>query len=279
MHQIELMNLYAGTSGLLPFEGTMSHHDFQDRVEAAANAGFCGIGLWHSDLEHIMCHRSLREMKAILDDNGIKYLELEFLTDWFADGVRRMESDGIKRRLFQASEALGAKHIKIGDFYQSHCPMDLAVESFAKLCDDANDYGATIGFEFMPVSMLNNLNDALAMTELADRKNGGIILDMVHFVNLGISHDMLRKIPVKRLVNVELNDGARPESPLYDPERERRFCGEGDYDIKGFIRCLQEIGYQGPWAVEVYSNELAKLPLGMLNRKAFETTMNQFENR
>jgi hypothetical protein len=27
--------------------------------------------------------RSLKEMKTILDDNGMKYLELEFLTDWF----------------------------------------------------------------------------------------------------------------------------------------------------------------------------------------------------
>jgi hypothetical protein len=28
-------------------------------------------------------------MQAILDDNGMKYLELEFLTDWFLEGARK----------------------------------------------------------------------------------------------------------------------------------------------------------------------------------------------
>lgn len=278
MKNIELMNLYAGTSGLLPFEGSMSPYDFKDRVESAANAGFVGIGLWHSDLEHIMLHRSLKEMKSIMDDNDIKYLELEFLTNWFVDGVRRLESDGVKKRLLKASEALGAKHIKIGDFYNTTCTIEQAAESFAELCDEAKDYGATIGFEFMPVSMINNLEEAWMMTEMANRDNGGIILDIVHVFNLGITDEALRKIPINRLVNIELNDGALRGSPMYDQERERRFCGEGDFDIKGFIKVMREIGYQGPWAVEVYSKELAKLPLGMLNRRAYETTMSQFEN-
>ena len=33
----------------------------------------------------------------ILDDNGIKYVELEFLTDWFLEGARKAESDSRKR--------------------------------------------------------------------------------------------------------------------------------------------------------------------------------------
>ena len=32
----------------------MSPHGFIDRVEAATKAGFCGIGLWRGDLEHII---------------------------------------------------------------------------------------------------------------------------------------------------------------------------------------------------------------------------------
>jgi sugar phosphate isomerase/epimerase len=58
-----------------------SPFDFKDRVEAAARAGFKGMGIWHADLDHILERRSLKEMKQILDDNGMKYLELEFLRD------------------------------------------------------------------------------------------------------------------------------------------------------------------------------------------------------
>jgi sugar phosphate isomerase/epimerase len=54
-------------------------------------------------------------------------------------------------------------------------------------------------------------------------------------------------------------------------------CGEGEFDIKGFIRCANSMGYTGPWAVEVFSQELTGLPLDALNTQAFNTTMAQFE--
>jgi sugar phosphate isomerase/epimerase len=276
-NNVELMNLFWTTAGVFPGNGEMSRYDFRDRVESAARAGFKGIGIWHTDLEHCMLHRSLKEMKMILDDNGMKYVELEFLTDWFLEGGRKAESDSRKRRLLEASAALQAKHVKIGDFYNTPCPMAKLVESFAALCAEAAEYGATIGFEFMASSMLNTLKDSLEMVTSAGAKNGGVILDIVHVANLHIPLEEVSRIPLAHLINIELNDGALPGSPRYDPARVRRFCGEGDFDIKGLIACADQMGYAGPWAVEVMSDELVELPLDELNRRAFATTMAQFE--
>ena len=275
-NSVELMNLFWTTAGMFPGDGTISRFDFKDRVEAAAKAGFTGIGIWHTDLEHILIHRSLKEMKSILDDNGIKHLELEFLTDWFLEGGRKGESDNLKRRLLEASAALNAKHVKVGDFYNTPCPMAQIVDAFAALCKEAEDYGATIGFEFMASAMLNNLKDSLAMVESAGAKNGGLIVDVVHVVNIGIPYEDIRRIPVQYLINVELNDGTLPGSPGHDAS-ERRFCGEGDFDLKGFIACVQQMGYTGPWAVEVFSHKLAGWSLEQLNTQAYNTTMAQFE--
>jgi sugar phosphate isomerase/epimerase len=273
---IELMNLYWTTSGVYPGLGEISRFDFKDRVVAAAKAGFKGIGIWHTDIEHILQHRTLKEMKKILDDNDIKHVELEFLTDWFLDGVRKDESDSRKKRLFEASEALNAKHIKIGDFYNSTCPMPRIIEAFAALCTEAENYGATIGFEIMSCAMIDNIKDALTMVKTAGVKNGGIILDICQVVNLGMTYEEMRRIPLQYLINIELNDGTLTGSPNYDPSRTRRFCGEGEYDIKGFINCVNNMGYVGPWAVEVMSKELAILPLKELSERAFKTTIAQF---
>lgn len=273
---IELMNLFWTTSGVFPGDGEMSHYSFRDRVESAARAGFKGIGIWHADLEHTMLHHSLKEMKMILDDNDIKHVELEFLTDWFLDGARKAESDSRKKRLLEASVALHAKHIKIGDFYHSQCPLPKVTEAFASLCAEAENFGAVIGFELMPCAVIHNIQDALKMVEEAGAVNGGIILDIVQVVNLGITYPEIKRIPLKYLINVELNDGALRSSPLYDPSRERRFCGEGDFDIRGFINCIQDMGYIGPWGVEVMSRELCALPLDEINDKAFKTTMSEF---
>lgn len=275
-NNVELMNLYWTTSGVFPWLGEISRFDFKDRVEAAARAGFKGIGIWHTDLEHVMLHRSLKEMKMILDDNGMKYLELEFLLDWFVDGGRKAESDGRKRRLLEAAEGLRAKHIKIGDFYNTPYSMPRLVEAFAALCQEAENAGTTIGFELMGSSMINNLKDAITLVKTAGARNGGLILDIVQVEYLGITFEDISRIPLQYLMGIELNDGALPGSPIYDPSRARRFCGEGDFDIKGLIHCVQNMDYIGPWAVEVMSEELAGLPLEELSTRAFNTTMAEF---
>jgi sugar phosphate isomerase/epimerase len=275
-NKVELMNLFWTTSGMFPYDGDISRYDFIDRVEAASKAGFKGIGIWHGDLEHITLHRTFKEITHILNDNGIIYVELEFLTDWFMDGTRKIESDSRKKRLLDASEALHAKHIKVGDFYNVNCPLPQVTDAFAALCAEAEKRGATIGFEIMSCAMINKLKDAISMVETVGAKNGGLILDIVQVEILGIAYKEISRIPLQYLINVELNDGAMPGSPLYDPLRARRFCGEGDFDIKGFIKCILDMGYTGPWAVEVMSKELALLPLEELSKRAFDSTMAEF---
>jgi sugar phosphate isomerase/epimerase len=276
MNDIELMNLYWPTSGIFPGKGEISRFDFKDRVEASAKAGFKGIGIWHTDLEHILQYRTLNEMKRILDDNGIKHVELEFITDWFLDGARKAESDSRRKRLFEASEILHAKHVKVGDFYNSACSMPNLIESFAALCAEAEKYGATIGFEIMGCAMIDNIKDAVTMVETAGANNGGLIIDIYQVANQGWTFEDICSIPLKYLTNVELNDGTLPGSPNHDPTN-RKFCGEGEYDIKGFINCVTNMGYTGPWGVEVISEKLALLPLKEMCTRAFNTSLAEFE--
>jgi sugar phosphate isomerase/epimerase len=56
----------------------------------------------------------------------------------------------------------------------------------------------------------------------------------------------------------------------------RRFCGEGEFDIRGFIQAVRATGYSGPWAIEVLSPEVVSMPLAALNRRAYETSIVQF---
>lgn len=273
---VELICLFWTTSGVFPGDGEISRFDFKDRVEAAARAGFKGVGLWHTDLEQVMQRYSLKDMKRMLDDNGMRYLELEFLTDWFLGGQRKAEADRRKRLLLEASAALQATHIKIGDFDKNVCSMSRLVEAFAALCREAAEYGATIGFELMSCAMIDHLKDALAMVAGAGASNGGVILDIVQVESLHIPLKDICRIPRQYLVGVELNDGALSGSPLYDPTRERRYCGEGDFDVRGLIRSARQAGFKGPWSVEVMSKELAVLPLEEQARRAFETTMAEF---
>src|SRR6202046_2778979 len=255
-----------------------SPFDFKDRVEAAARVGFKGIGIWHADLAHILQKRSLKEMKQILSDNGIKHVELEFLTDWFLDGEQKKQSDVTKKMLLQAAEAFGARHVKVGDFLRTECPMLKMIAAFAALCKDAADHGTRIIFEMMPFSNIDSVESALELVQGAGASNGGICFDLWHIVKLGIPYEKVARVPLKYMLGVEINDGTF-KAPWSLPEQtihNRRLCGEGEFDVKGFVRAILQAGYQGPWGIEVLNEDLRKKSLGEAATSAFNTTIAQF---
>lgn len=268
----ELANLYWSAAGLYPGQGEISPYDFEARVKSTAKAGFAGIGLWHTDLEHILVGRTLADMRAILDDNGVGAFEVEFIADWFVDGQRRRDSDARKKRLFEASAALGAHHIKVGDFYNTPVTMSRLIDEFGTLCVEAQAIGATIGFEFMGSAMIHTLEESRAMVEGAGQHNGGLIVDIAHVTALDIPFAAVAQIPPRHLVAVELNDNVAKSDSAYDPGR-RKFCGEGAFDVRGFVAACRQAGYDGPWAVEVFSPELTAVSIDELNARAFNTTM------
>jgi sugar phosphate isomerase/epimerase len=280
MKKVELIASYWTIAGdVHPHsEHEYSPIDFEERVVAAAKAGFSGIGLKEVDVEHTLLHRSLKEMKQILDDNGMKYVELEFLTDWFLDGEKKKKSDQTKMLLFTAAEALEARHIKVGDFDMQNVPMPRLIEAFSKLCAEASDHGTSILFELIVDAMIRTLPETLEMVQGADAKNGGIMIDLWHMVKLGIPYENIARIPCRYLLGIELDDGTLkcPWSLHEDTINHRRFCGEGEFDVKGFVDCMLKAGYSGPWGIEILSKELRQKSLQEAATQAFQTTIAQF---
>jgi sugar phosphate isomerase/epimerase len=282
-NDIELIATYWTLAGdSYPHSPTeYSPHAIEDRVAAAAKVGFKGFGIKEADLDHILERRSLKDLKKILDDNGMKHVELEFITDWFVEGEKKADSDRLKWKLLKAAEVLGARHIKVGDFLEQTTPMPKLIESFARLCADAADFGTKIAFELIVDAMVKTLPETLEMVRGANAKNGGIMIDLWHVVKLHIPYEDVARIPAQHLLGVELNDGTLecPWSLHEDTVNHRRFCGEGEFDVKGFVKCLLNAGYRGPWGIEVLSESVRKLPLETAARRAFETTMAQFPAR
>ena len=56
----------------------------------------------------------------------------------------------------------------------------------------------------------------------------------------------------------------------------RRFCGEGEFDIKGFIKSVQKTGYNGPWALEVFNKDYTCLSLEELCTRGYNSTIAEF---
>ena len=279
----DLLGLYWTISG--PVEVHVGREwslfDLADRCEHASRAGFKGIGLWHADLEKVLETRSLGDVKQLLDDNGLEYLELEFLMDWFLDpdDERREASDMVRDQLFDAAAALDAHHVKVGNIPGTPCELSQLTERYGELCADAAEkHDSRVVYEFMPFDVnVHDLESALALVEGANAPNGGLAIDTWHMAKLGIEPEELRRIQSRHLGWVELSDGRYENMPdlIDETVNHRRLPGDGEFPIRDYVAACREVGYDGPWGVEVLSEELRTLPIDQIFDRAYETSMAQ----
>ena len=279
----DLIALYWTTSGPVEvhFGREWSLFDLRDRCEQAARVGFRGIGLWHADLEHVLESRTLREVRSLFDEFGLDQLELEFLGDWFLDpsDERRKAADERRALLFGAAAELPAHHIKVGNIMGTECELPRIVEAFGELCTDASRYtDAKIVYEFMPYDVqVNDVDTALEVVEGADAPNGALAFDTWHLGKLRLEPDELRRIPSRFVGWVELCDGPYEyaEDRLDEVINRRKLPGEGEFPVAEYVAVFRDLGYEGPWGVEVLSEELRNLPIEQIFDRAYETTSAQ----
>lgn len=252
-------------------------HDFRRRVEIAAGAGFKGMGFWHADLLEIRRRYSFQEMKRILNDNGIVHIEVEWLLDWFCTGARRDASNRIRSLLLDAAEALGARHIKIGDLGNDCADVPKMTEEFAVLCRQAAERGAVVLLEMLPrpFSRAPSLDDVLAICRGAGTNNAGIMLDNLHVQRTGTTpEDIVRKVGRQVRLGVEINDGYLATPVKFEDSviNRRLLPGDGEFDIAAFLQAAWSIGYDGPIGVEVLNEYIRKWPLETAATEGFAKT-------
>lgn len=256
--------------------------DFRDRAEAIARVGFKGMGLWHTDVDHTLESYTLEDMKRILDDNGIVHLELEFLQmgGWLTGGDAVAAAEADKAKLLGWAEALGARHIKIGDFFSTPTTLDQATEVFASICDDAANVGTNVLFEMMPFAMLDDFDQSIQMCVNAGKPNGGVMMDTWHMFKMGVPMEKIAGMPPEYLLGIELNDALNdtPEGMTLNDEtvQARRFPGQGEGDMEGFMAACMATGYDGPYGVEVINTANLSRSLDELCDIAYTTTASMF---
>jgi len=279
----DLVALYWTTSGPVEVHGgrEWSLFDIADRCAQAERAGFKGIGIWHADLEHILETRTLAELKTLLDDHGLVHNELECLLDWFLDPAdeSRRAADATRALLFEAAAVLEPHHIKVANIFSRPCELPLLTERYGELCAEAAERtDARMVYEFMPPDVnVRDVDTALAVVEGAGTANAAMAIDTWHMAKLGIPLDDLRRIPAQYLGWVELSDGQWENMP--DPVDEtinyRALPGEGEFPIREYVAAVRDAGYDGPWGVEVLSQQLRELPIEQIFDRAYKTSLAQ----
>ena len=216
--------------------GQPPRFSFEDRVAAAAAAGFAGIGLLAD--EYLALQAAGRrdvELRQILDDHGVRIVEVEFAYGW-SDGGSSV--DDLEVALLSMADAFSPHHLTCGDIrpVSDAPPRDVLIERFAALCDRAAEHGTRVAVEFLPWSVIPDLRTAWAIVDGAGRANGGVLLDAWHYFRGAPDETLLRSLPSSAVVGVQLDDADEPDGPaMEDTILRRRLPGAGTFDLVGLV--------------------------------------------
>ncbi len=232
------------------------HHPLPDRIQAAAAAGFAGIGLYLGDYRRMLdSGTTAADLQDQLDRAGVCLAEIEVLIGW-ADptptgGTAELEAlawDIAARFECRYAQAIGP----IGT------DIPTAGAGFGAMCDRAAEHGLVVGLEFLPFTDVADLATARAIVEAADRPNGGLCLDIWHCVRSGCTLDEIAVVPGELVTGLQMSDGTlAPAMNDYKADclAHRVAPGDGEFDLDGFVSIVLEAGIDVPWSVEVCNTQ------------------------
>jgi sugar phosphate isomerase/epimerase len=160
---------------------------------------------------------------------------------------------------------------------------------FAEMAAILTDQGIRLGLEFLgprhfrpdPANVwFYTLPGALDVIEEIEREhtleNLGVLIDGWHWYTSGGAMMDLAAVPLEKIVHVHINDA--PDLPVEDQQDKTRLLpGEsGVIDVTGFLKTLGALGYDGPVAVETFSETLRAMNPEDAARHAGESMANIF---
>ncbi|WP_324740502.1 sugar phosphate isomerase/epimerase [Tsuneonella sp. CC-YZS046] len=289
MSQPKLIASYFTLAGnIIPFASSdPAPFGLKERAEAAAAAGFVGIGLETNDLAHYVRTIGYGGIRKIMADAGLDYIEFEVLTDWFTEGERRAASDANRAFLLEAAAELGAAQIKtVGELFLapgpasvSSWPLEKVGDDFGQLCREAAKAGTRVSIELVPGAAIQDLETGRRVVDHASEPNGGLLIDIWHMARGGISYDDVANLPPYLVTAVEVDDAMKQQvgTIFEDTINNRKLPGEGELDVPAFLHSIMLTGYQGVYGIEIVSDEHRRRTLEDAARSSFDSTMAQFE--
>jgi sugar phosphate isomerase/epimerase len=243
-------------------------------LAAAKTGGFEGLEVAAWQLADVVDQRGAVAVKKMFADARIRPAAFGLPVEWRkTEEVWRGDLEKLPR-LAKAAAAIGIDRCATWVMPCSNDrPMEenrkFHIERFKPIADVLAREKIRLGLEFIGPRTLREsqkypfiykMSDMLALGRDIGR-NVGILLDCWHWYTSGGTLEELRKLKAEQVVYVHVNDAPRGVEIDKQIDNVRDLPGAtGVIDIAGFLRALQEIGYDGPITPEPFKKELASLP-------------------
>jgi 4-hydroxyphenylpyruvate dioxygenase len=229
----------------------------EDKLAAAARAGFDGVEVFEPDL--IASPWSPRELAARCADLGLSIDLYQPFRDLdstdpatFARNLRRAE------RKFDVMADLGVATVLVCSSVSDDavCDVDQLAGQLATVADRAGDRGLRIAYEALAWGRhVSTWDRSWEAVRRADVPALGLCLDSFHVLSRGGDPAGFAAVPGEKLFFLQLADAPHLRMDVLQWSRHHRlFPGQGAFDLPGFLRCVLDAGYTGPLSLEVFND-------------------------
>ena len=149
--------------------------------------------------------------------------------------------------------------------------LDTVADAARNLAEFTEDLGVDIAIEFNWSPLVRSLQSAVRVAEIADHPRVGVLFDTAHYHVTPTKLGDINANSVGYIKHVHLNDMPDKPADLTHKDSDRVLPGEGVLDLPGIIAALEDNGYEGFFSIELFNEDLWRLPTKESARRCYES--------
>ncbi len=215
--------------------GTLPEFQPEQVARAAGESGFshCGFTIEPDQWDAA----ALAATRTAIADHALSVLDVEVV--WIPEGGQLTDDHKL---IIDAGLELGASNVLVVSSEPDQCR---TAEALHQLCDWAAPGNMRVALEFLMITAVRSMGDALAIIQKADHPAAGLLIDTIHFQRAGHRPDQLEELEASLLPYTQICDGnlecdASFEAFLEDAVDLRSCPGEGELPVADVIRALPQ---------------------------------------
>jgi len=238
---------------------TIRPASLDDKIRAAAEAGFDAIELWSHELSQFEKQRgSLDDLCKKIEDAGLQVVNIIGL--WrcmpLDEEEKRKALDSVRTKLEQAAR-VGSRCIAAIPT-PDRADMDVlwAARRYRELLELGKEFGVRVAIEFVGFFKgIHTLGQAAAIAIEANERDACIVADTFHLYRGGSGFNGVTLLSGNAFAICHFNDVPSQPSQFELKDSDRVYPGDGILPLPQFLRDMWKIGFRGPLSLELFNRQ------------------------
>ncbi len=255
---------------------TTKHAGLEEALDAYAGAGFKNIEFVLTLVKDwLAAGQSVADVRAQLAARELRSIGgFQTHVVAFGDADTRSSNHAIHLGNARLIHELGGGTLVVG----TDGPPQMSVDALPVLADvlrglvvQMEGLNVSMAIEFNWSPLVKSFHSAVRVAELVDHKQFGVLWDPAHYYTTVTKLDDLKPEWVRWIKHVHIDDMRDQPGELSNCNADRVLPGQGVIDLPDMIGRLERGGYNGFYSIELFNDEIWRLPAAEAARQCFQS--------